>query len=61
MQLLLAIPVFVASVCFAGAVHADQLAAIKLKGEIVIGVRVAAPIYSDQSLTVAPASSPRRT
>jgi polar amino acid transport system substrate-binding protein len=43
MYLRLAIPVFVACVCFAGVVHADQLADIKQKGEIVIGVRVAAP------------------
>jgi len=43
MHLRLAIPVFVACVCFAGVVHADQLADIKQKGEIVIGVRVAEP------------------
>ena len=43
MPLRLAIPVFVACVGFAGAVHADQLADIKQKGEIVIGVRVAEP------------------
>ena len=43
MHLRLTIPVFVACVCFAGVVHADQLADIKQKGEIVIGVRVAAP------------------
>jgi ABC-type amino acid transport/signal transduction systems, periplasmic component/domain len=43
MHLRLAIPVFVACVCFAGVAHADQLADIKQKGEIVIGVRVAEP------------------
>lgn len=43
MHLRLAISVFVACMCFAGAVHADQLADIKQKGEIVIGVRVAEP------------------
>jgi len=43
MHLRLAIAVFVACVCFAGVVHADQLADIKQKGEIVIGVRVAEP------------------
>ena len=43
MHLRSAIPVFVACVCFAGAAHADQLADIKQKGEIVIGVRVAEP------------------
>lgn len=43
MHLRLAIPLFVACVSFAGAAHADQLADIKQKGEIVIGVRVAEP------------------
>ena len=43
MHLRLTIPVFVACVCFAGVVHADQLADIKQKGEIVIGVRAAEP------------------
>ena len=43
MHLRLAIPVFVACVCFAGVVHADQLADIKQKGEIIIGVRMAEP------------------
>jgi polar amino acid transport system substrate-binding protein len=43
MDLRLAIPALVACVGFAGAVHADQLADIKQKGEIVIGVRMAEP------------------
>jgi polar amino acid transport system substrate-binding protein len=43
MHLRLAIAVFVVCICFAGVVHADQLADIKQKGEIVIGVRVAEP------------------
>src|SRR5215475_2011060 len=43
MHLRLVIPIFVACVCFADVVHADQLADIKQKGEIVIGVRVAEP------------------
>jgi len=43
MDLRLAVPVFVACVCFAGVVHADQLADIKQKGEIVIGVLGVAP------------------
>ena len=43
MHLRLAIPVLVACVCFAGTVRADQLADIKQKGEIVIGVRMAEP------------------
>ncbi len=43
MHLRLEISVFVACMCFAGAGHADQLADIKQKGEIVIGVRVAEP------------------
>ena len=37
------IPVFVACLCFAGAAHADQLADIRQKGQIVIGLRLAAP------------------
>lgn len=43
MYLRFGIPVFVASVCFAGVAQANQLADIKRKGEIVIGVRVAEP------------------
>jgi polar amino acid transport system substrate-binding protein len=43
MHLRLAIPVFIACVVPAGVAHADQLADIKQKGEIVIGVRVAEP------------------
>ena len=38
MRLRLAAPVFATCICFAGVVHADQLADIKQKGEIVIGV-----------------------
>src|SRR5215813_10967846 len=43
MYLRLAIPIFVACVCFADVAHADQLAELKQKGQIVIGVRVAEP------------------
>lgn len=43
MHLRLAFPVFAACICFAGSAQADQLADIKQKGEIVIGVRVAEP------------------
>ena len=43
MYLRSAIPVLLACVFFAGAVHADQLADIKQKGAIVIGLRLAAP------------------
>jgi polar amino acid transport system substrate-binding protein len=43
MHLRLAVPVFAACICFAGAVHADQLAEIKQKGEIIIGVMGVAP------------------
>jgi len=43
MHLRSTIPVFIACICFANVVYADQLADIKQKGEIVIGVRVAEP------------------
>jgi polar amino acid transport system substrate-binding protein len=43
MRLRLAAPVFAACICFAGVAHADQLADIKQKGEIVIGVLGVAP------------------